>query len=241
VAIRTLRGLDMLASINLIHSDLHSANILLDDAGFSKIADFGLCQRLGNTLPGPRGHPKIRAPETLREHRVSQASDIFSLAITLLEMSTLETFARRQLTQQDIDRHLSLVNRGDLFNIMIRGMLNENENRRLTSRDLYDHILNVDRDYDFLAPMVRSVQTSAPLNVDTIVATVGDHHQRRLRILEAQLAANQLPSLRLPGRLRGVMKVRRSRNGTWLPVMVVNGVRLFFERERRVVPHAAAA
>merc|ERR1712137_707333 len=84
-----LRGLSYLHSISIIHRDLKSANILLTDSGEAKIADFGVSYQVSNTLAKKTtvvGTPLFMAPESLDGGDYSEKADIWSLAITAIEM-----------------------------------------------------------------------------------------------------------------------------------------------------------
>lgn len=84
-----LGGLDYLHSKSIIHRDLKSANILLTDKGEVKIADFGVSFQVNNTLAKANtviGTPLFMAPEALAASNYSEKADIWSLAITAIEM-----------------------------------------------------------------------------------------------------------------------------------------------------------
>ena len=79
------------------HSRLNtcSLNILLDDAGVAKLADFGLAQKLRSTETSPEGRAaplghtwQWAAPEVLLYNRASRKSDVYSFAIVVWEIFT---------------------------------------------------------------------------------------------------------------------------------------------------------
>ena len=86
-----LHGLAFLHSKNVIHMDIKPENILLDEAGMCKLADFGVCSILhpdGNpdddTLHKTKGTPLFFAPEMLAGGPFhGKATDVWALGITL--------------------------------------------------------------------------------------------------------------------------------------------------------------
>eukprot|EP01103_Thecamoeba_quadrilineata_P000293 TRINITY_DN10248_c0_g1_i1.p1 TRINITY_DN10248_c0_g1~~TRINITY_DN10248_c0_g1_i1.p1 ORF type:complete len:478 (+),score=65.25 TRINITY_DN10248_c0_g1_i1:40-1473(+) len=84
-----LQGLTYLHSRGIIHRDLKSGNILLSESGEVKIADFGVSSQLGalnhaNTIIGT---PLFMSPEVLDGQKYDYSADIWSLGITVIEMS----------------------------------------------------------------------------------------------------------------------------------------------------------
>ena len=91
-----LEGLAYIHSKNIIHRDLKTANILLNNKGETKICDFGLSR-----LPKPRSKPLTvrvmtllyRAPEVLLGKKdYSEKADIWSLGCIFAELYIGEVF-----------------------------------------------------------------------------------------------------------------------------------------------------
>ncbi|CAD7965277.1 unnamed protein product [Amoebophrya sp. A120] len=87
-----LEGLDFLHKKGIVHRDLKCANILVDQCGDAKLADFGACRQLASlhaTLSGEmksiKGSVYWMAPETVTGI-IGRRCDIWSVGCTMIEM-----------------------------------------------------------------------------------------------------------------------------------------------------------
>ena len=80
------QGLQYLHSQQLVHSNLHGANVLITHDCHAKIADY-LCPLL---LPGitPDGSSVYLPPETVKDKRITVQSNVFTLAVLFLQVVT---------------------------------------------------------------------------------------------------------------------------------------------------------
>lgn len=86
-------GLEYLHSQQVIYRDLKLENVLIDQAGHVRLADFGLSRKLNqeaNVASTLVGSPAYMSPEILKRKEVSKASDIFSLGVVMHQMITGE-------------------------------------------------------------------------------------------------------------------------------------------------------
>jgi serine/threonine protein kinase len=82
----------------IIHGDIHPDNIMLDERGNIVLGDFGLsrirhAQNRTHTIDRSGGKRRYLAPELyadLPQGRTTEASDVYSLAMTFLALATLE-------------------------------------------------------------------------------------------------------------------------------------------------------
>jgi len=93
VACGTARGMVYLHSGTppVLHRDLKSANILLDESYNPKVCDFGLSRlqsAAGASMTGNCGTVQWMAPEVLANQRYNEKADVFSYGIILWELLT---------------------------------------------------------------------------------------------------------------------------------------------------------
>ncbi|GAX80882.1 hypothetical protein CEUSTIGMA_g8317.t1 [Chlamydomonas eustigma] len=89
------RGMQHLHACRVVHRDLKSPNLLIDDMGAIKIADFGLsrCQQghadpVKRAMTGALGTFQWMAPEVLTRQRYSEKADVYSFAMVMYECLT---------------------------------------------------------------------------------------------------------------------------------------------------------
>lgn len=95
IALDSAKGLSYmheLADPPIIHRDIKSTNILLDDNLNAKVADFGLCKQLGEgkgyVTTQVKGTLGYMDPEYYMTQQLTDKSDVYSFGIVLLELLT---------------------------------------------------------------------------------------------------------------------------------------------------------
>ncbi|XP_048131320.1 wall-associated receptor kinase 2-like isoform X2 [Rhodamnia argentea] len=126
------------ASIPIIHRDVKSANILLDDNYTAKVSDFGASRlvpldqaELSTLVQGTLGYLD---PEYLHTNQLTEKSDVYSFGVVLVELITgkkVLSFNRPEIERTTAMHFLSALKNNQLFQIVDEAIANEGNNERV--------------------------------------------------------------------------------------------------------------
>ncbi|KAJ8753055.1 hypothetical protein K2173_011823 [Erythroxylum novogranatense] len=91
IIIGTARGLAHIHTQNggkLVHGNIKASNIFLNLQGYGCVSDTGLATLMSPTLPPAMRAAGYRAPEVTDTRKTTQASDIYSFGVLILELLT---------------------------------------------------------------------------------------------------------------------------------------------------------
>lgn len=135
IAIETADALAFLHRNDVIHRDVKTNNILLDDDFCVKVADFGLSRLFPNdqthVSTAPQGTPGYVDPEYYQCYQLTDKSDVYSFGVVLIELIS-------SLQAVDTNRHRHDIN---LANMAINKIQNHLVN------ELVDPLLGFEKDY----------------------------------------------------------------------------------------------
>lgn len=113
IALETAEALAYLHANDVVHRDVKTNNLLLDDQFLVKVADFGLSKEFRDNLMThvstvPQGTPGYVDPEYHQCYQLTYKSDVYSFGVVLVELIS-------SLQAVDINRNRSDVNLANMF------------------------------------------------------------------------------------------------------------------------------
>lgn len=91
IIVGVLAGLDFAHQRAIVHRDVKSSNVLVDQEGRARLTDFGIAMRAAGLARTPEGRvigtPEYMSPEQLRDSgAIDHRSDVYSAGVILFEM-----------------------------------------------------------------------------------------------------------------------------------------------------------
>jgi len=135
-AASALSYLHSAASVPIIHRDVKSANLLLDDTYTAKVSDFGASRlvpldqtEIATIVQGTFGYLD---PEYMQSSLLTEKSDVYSFGVVLVELLTGEkpfSFDREEEKRSLTVQFLCSLKEDRLFDVVEKGILDE-ENKQ---------------------------------------------------------------------------------------------------------------
>ncbi|KAK8898081.1 hypothetical protein M9Y10_000345 [Tritrichomonas musculus] len=155
------RGMKYLHDRNIIHRDLSSHNILLDDKLYPIITDFGMAKYFDSGHSKSQsifgGKPQYKSPEIIKCQPYSRKTDVYSFAIIMYQVVTdlipYSEFVNGQMTEYELKNKIVEQNYRPPFNVPIKKSIKEliercwssDEDKRPTFNEIFEKLTDLSR------------------------------------------------------------------------------------------------
>lgn len=165
-----LKGLQYLHSVRKVHRDIKAGNILVNEKGECKLADFGVSGQLSDNMAKRHtviGTPFWMAPEVIQEVGYDVKADLWSLGITAIEMaegkppySNIHPMRAIFMIPSRPPPKLSEPDSwSKIFNEFISKCLTKNPEQRPDANTLLEHpFINKTHNQEVLFPLIEEAQ-----------------------------------------------------------------------------------
>jgi serine/threonine protein kinase/tetratricopeptide (TPR) repeat protein len=167
VSIQVAEGLQAIHDVGIIHRDLKTPNIVLDDANVVKLMDFGIAKESnrsgGITATGEvMGTPEYMSPEQCRGDRVDFRSDVYALGIVVYETFTgrvpfhgdtlMATLLKQLQDPPPLEGPVAAAIPPSLVGVLRKALAKEPDKRYASSADLSQALRKARQDYAVSRP-----------------------------------------------------------------------------------------
>ena len=137
----------------IVHRDIKTANILLDESGEPKLADFGVSKLLGHLTVGqtlaPFWSPGFASPEQRANGAVGLESDVYSLGVVFFHMLTGEEPPPEGPSALELYRNRNVEAPQPLIDIVV-DMLSDDPGKRPSAADILTRLTEITRQRESL-------------------------------------------------------------------------------------------
>lgn len=139
-----LEGLILCEDNDIIHGDIKPQNIMVDEAGNTKLTDFGISRYMSEGIRANASTPIYGAPEVIEEGKYTRQSDIYSLGVVLYQLYNDGKLPYKKIKKGEFPKGKKMDN--EFYEFILKAVNNKPEERYASAKEMQEELERMKRE-----------------------------------------------------------------------------------------------